>query len=63
MSRTGIITTYLVLRYVVRSGFHDTYLTFREESTKDSFRVGDNMLGIALAVGKGRGRFLSVRHG
>jgi len=26
MSRTGIITSYLILRYVVRSGFIDIYL-------------------------------------
>jgi hypothetical protein len=26
---------------MVRRGFIDTYLTFREESTKDNFRIAD----------------------
>jgi hypothetical protein len=29
------------LLYCVISGFIDTYLTFREESTKDNFRIAD----------------------
>jgi hypothetical protein len=41
MLRTGIVTTYLVLRLLVGRGFIDTYLTFREESTKDNFRIAD----------------------
>jgi hypothetical protein len=40
VSRTGIITPYLTLRYVVRSGFPDTYLTFLQEPTEENFRVG-----------------------
>jgi hypothetical protein len=41
VSITGIITPYLTLRYVVRSGFRNTYPTFRQKSTKDNFRIAD----------------------
>jgi hypothetical protein len=39
--RTGIITTYLSLRYLVIRGFLDIYPTFRQKSTEDNFRVAD----------------------
>ena len=42
MLRTGIITTYLTVRLRVIRGFPNTYLTFKEESTEDYFRVADN---------------------
>jgi hypothetical protein len=36
---SGIITTYLSLRLLVRRGFLDIYPTFRQKST--NFRVAD----------------------
>jgi len=41
-SATGIITTYLVLRLLVRSGFPDTCPFFVRKSTEDNFRLADH---------------------
>jgi len=36
---------------LVRSGFLDIYLTFREELTKDNFQIADDALGIRERYG------------
>jgi hypothetical protein len=41
VSRTGIITTYLIMRLLVIRGFRNTYPTFRQKSTKGNFRAAD----------------------
>jgi hypothetical protein len=40
---SGVGTLTVVLGKVVRSGFINTYLTFREESAKDNFRIADHL--------------------
>jgi hypothetical protein len=39
---SGTIISYLSLRLAVGSGFLDTYRNFRQESTKDDFRIADD---------------------
>ena len=39
---SGFITTYLVLRLLVRRGFLDIYPFSVRKSTEDNFRIADN---------------------
>ena len=48
MLRTGIVTTYLVLRYLVGSGFRNIYPTLWRKSTRGNFRLPDYALRDSL---------------